>query len=146
MTVERLKNGADWMEEEVKKPLKKLKNEVVESKENIPAEVIKQHIDFYNKVLEMDLDHAKKQWLTSKEGGIIRKAVKRFIDDIKNHPNAYFMSVKKLQKIWVAYSTFDDCKDYGFIDDYELSKSLWATFKATKEEEALIDKYHILYE
>ena len=142
MSVETLKNGADWMDEEVKKPLKALKNEVVKSKENIPVGVIKKHLDYYNQLLKGQL---AAPFLTSKQKGIIRKISKRFIDDVKNHPNAYFMPVKEIQKLWVTYSTLDRKDHYGFIHNNKLSKSLWATFKVTREEEAFINQNDIFF-
>lgn len=149
MAFEKLKNNTEWMEEDVKDSLKNLQKEVLGSKEKIPQKVIDHYINFYNKVLEMDIKQAKEQGLTSKEEKIVRNAIKRFIEDIKNHPNAYIMPLKKLSKLRVEHSTFEDIKDvkdYWFIDNFDYRKTLWAKYEITDEEEMIVEKYNIWHE
>ena len=147
MTIERLNKIENWMEEDVRKSLKDLKNEVVENKEYIPPKEVERQIKFLDKYLEFDITRAKKEWLTKNEEDIIRKVFKRFIDDVKKHPNAYIMSVEKLRKLWVTHSLIKHGDKFGFIDDFELRKTLWAEFNSiSEEEEAVFDKYHILEE
>ncbi len=144
---------ANRIEKHVKKPLEDLKNQIawktdgkekMDKNDKISNKELEKWITYEWSHLLWDLARAKNQWLTLKEEKIAKKMFKRYLEDVKKHPEAYFMSLKKLES-WnrsIPYHYFEDA-EFGFIDDYDLSLSLWAEFKLTPEEVTLFEKYDL---